>query len=174
MKDELKDGGTDLEGLLREGNFWDYITLTPEAMHMVMWQMSDRTIPRSFTTMEGFGVHTFRFVTADGKSTSVKFHWKPRMGLQPVLWDEAVKSNGADLDRHWRDLWDAPKGCPVSNCQHDGHMQTDNRKGRVNYEPNGWGEGPRTHPLEGYVSHKAPVTGEKVRLRPESFADRYS
>ncbi|MBR2654913.1 MAG: catalase, partial [Loktanella sp.] len=265
-------------------NFWDYITLTPEAMHMVMWQMSDRTIPRSFTTMEGFGVHTFRFVTADGKSTFVKFHWKPRMGLQSVLWDEAVKSNGADPDRHRRDLWDAidrgdfpawdlgvqmfdqdfadsfafdvldptklipeedcpveligtlelnravdnffaeteqvafctgnvipgidftddpllqgrnfsyldtqlkrlggpnftklpinaPKGCPVSNYQQDGHMQTDNRKGRVNYEPNGWGGGPRAHPLEGYVSYKAPVTGEKVRLRPESFADHYS
>ena len=265
-------------------NFWDYITLTPEAMHMVMWQMSDRTIPRSFTTMEGFGVHTFRFVTADGKSTFVKFHWKPRMGLQSVLWDEAVKSNGADPDRHRRDLWDAidrgdfptwdlgvqlfdqdfadnfafdvldptklipeedcpveligtlqldravdnffaeteqvafctgnvipgidftddpllqgrnfsyldtqlkrlggpnftklpinaPKGCPVSNYQQDGHMQTDNRKGRVNYEPNGWGEGPREHPLEGYVSYKAPVTGDKVRLRPESFADHYS
>ncbi|MFU8825634.1 catalase, partial [Yoonia sp.] len=214
----------------------------------------------------------------------VKFHWKPRMGLQSVLWDEAVKSNGADPDRHRRDLWDAidrgdfpawdlgvqmfdqdfadsfafdvldptklipeedcpveligtlelnravdnffaeteqvafctgnvipgidftddpllqgrnfsyldtqlkrlggpnftklpinaPKGCPVSNYQQDGHMQTDNRKGRVNYEPNGWGEGPRAHPLEGYVSYKAPVTGEKVRLRPESFADHYS
>ena len=265
-------------------NFWDYITLTPEAMHMVMWQMSDRTIPRSFTTMEGFGVHTFRFVTADGMSSFVKFHWKPRMGLQSVLWDEAVKSNGADPDRHRRDLWDAidrgdfptwdlgvqvfdqdfadsfafdvldptklipeedcpvaligtlelnravdnffefteqvafctsnvipgidftddpllqgrnfsyldtqlkrlggpnftklavnaPKGCPVSNYQQDGHMQTGNRKGRVNYEPNGWGEGPRAHPLEGYVSYAAPVDGVKTRLRPESFADHYS
>jgi catalase len=265
-------------------NFWDFISLTPEAMHMVMWQMSDRTIPRSFTTMEGFGVHTFRFVSADGASTFVKFHWKPRMGLQSVVWDEAVKSNGADPDRHRRDLWDAigrgdfpqwdlgvqmfdqdfadkfdfdvldptklipeedcpveivgtmrldravdnffeeteqaafctanvipgidftddpllqgrnfsyldtqlkrlggpnftklainaPKGCPVSNFQQDGHMQTGNRKGRVNYEPNGWGEGPRAHPLHGYVSYKEPVTGEKARLRPESFADHYS
>jgi len=265
-------------------NFWDYISLTPEAMHMVLWQMSDRTIPRSFTTMEGFGVHTFRFVNDEGLSTFVKFHWKPRMGLQSVLWNEAVKSNGADPDRHRRDLWDAidrgdfpewdlgvqmfdqefadgfafdvldptkiipeedcpveiigtmrldravdnffaeteqvafctanvipgidfsddpllqgrnfsyldtqlkrlggpnftklpvnaPKGCPVSNYQQDGHMQTANRKGRVNYEPNGWGEGPREHPLEGYVSYKEPVTGEKARLRPESFADHYS
>lgn len=265
-------------------NFWDFISLTPEAMHMVMWQMSDRTIPRSFTTMEGFGVHTFRFVDADGASTFVKFHWKPKMGLQSVLWDEAVKSNGADPDRHRRDLWDAidrgdfpewdlgvqlfdqqfaddfafdvldptklipeedcpvqivgtmrldravdnffaeteqvafctgnvipgidftddpllqgrnfsyldtqlkrlgspnftklpinaPKGCPVSNFQQDGHMQTAARKGRVNYEPNGWGEGPRAHPLEGYVSYKAPVIGPKMRLRPESFADHYS
>lgn len=265
-------------------NFWDFISLTPEAMHMVMWQMSDRTIPRSFTTMEGFGVHTFRFVTVEGVSTFVKFHWKPRMGLQSVLWDEAVKSNGADPDRHRRDLWDAidrgdfpewdlgvqmfdqafadsfafdvldptklipeedcpveiigtlrldravdnffaeteqvafctanvipgidftddpllqgrnfsyldtqlkrlggpnftklpvnaPRGCPVSNYQQDGHMQTAARKGRVNYEPNGWGEGPRAHPLEGYVSYRAPVTGPKARLRPESFADHYS
>lgn len=265
-------------------NFWDFISLTPEAMHMIMWQMSDRTIPRSFTTMEGFGVHTFRFIDAEGASTFVKFHWKPKMGLQSVLWDEAVKSNGADPDRHRRDMWDAidrgdfpewelgvqlfdqqfaddfafdvldptkiipeeecpvqiigtlrldravdnffqeteqvafctgnvipgidftddpllqgrnfsyldtqlkrlgspnftklpvnaPKGCPVSNYQQDGHMQTSNRKGRVNYEPNGWGEGPRAHPLEGYVSYKAPVIGPKMRLRPESFADHYS
>lgn len=265
-------------------NFWDFISLTPEAMHTVLWQMSDRTIPRSFTTMEGFGVHTFRFVSAEGASTFVKFHWKPRMGLQSVIWDEAVKSNGADPDRHRRDLWDAidrgdfpewdlavqmfdqafadgfafdvldptklipeedcplqilgtmrldravenffaeteqvafctanvipgidftddpllqgrnfsyldtqlkrlggpnftklpinaPKGCPVSNYQQDGHMQTAARKGRVNYEPNGWGTGPRAHPLEGYVSYAAPVSGEKARLRPESFADHYS
>lgn len=265
-------------------NFWDFISLTPEAMHTVLWQMSDRTIPRSFTTIEGFGVHTFRFVATDGTSTFVKFHWKPRMGLQSVVWDEALKSNGADPDRHRRDLWDAvtrgdfpewdlgvqlfdqdfadsfafdvldptklipeedcpvvivgtmqldrlvdnffaeteqvafctgnvipgidftddpllqgrnfsyldtqlkrlgspnftklpinaPKGCPVSNYQQDGHMQTAARKGRVNYEPNGWGTGPRAHPLEGYVSYKAPVTGEKARLRPESFADHYS
>jgi catalase len=265
-------------------NFWDFISLTPESMHTIMWAMSDRAIPRSFSTMEGFGVHTFRFVTRDGASTFVKFHWKPRLGLQSVLWDEAVKSNGADADRHRRDLWDAidrgdfpewdlgvqlfdqdfadafpfdvldptklipeedcpvvivgtlrldravenffaeteqvafctanvvpgidfsddpllqgrnfsyldtqlkrlggpnftkipvnvPKGCPVSNFQQDGHMQIAHRKGRVNYEPNGWGEGPRAHPLEGYVSFRAPVSGEKARLRPESFADHYS
>ena len=265
-------------------NFWDFISLTPEAMHTIMWAMSDRAIPRSFTTMEGFGVHTFRFVNAAGDSTFVKFHWKPRMGLQSVVWDEAVKSNGADADRHRRDLWDAidrgdypewdlgvqlfdqafadafafdvldptklipeedcavqiigtmrldravdnffaeteqvafctanvipgidftddpllqgrnfsyldtqlkrlggpnfskipvnaPRGCPVSNFQQDGHMQTAHRKGRVNYEPNGWGEGPRADPLEGYVSFKAPVSGEKMRIRPASFADHYS
>ena len=265
-------------------NFWDFISLTPESMHMVMWQMSDRTIPKSFRTMEGFGVHTFRFVNAKGDSTFVKFHWKPRQGLQSVLWDEAVKINGADPDRHRRDLWDAietgdlpmwdlgvqmfdqafadgfdfdvldptklipeeecpveiigtltlnrlvdnffaeteqvafctqnvvpgidftndpllqgrnfsyldtqlkrlgspnftklpinaPRGCPVSNYQQDGHMQTDNRKGRVNYEPNSWGTGPRAHPLEGYVSFVVKDEGEKRRLRPESFADHYS
>lgn len=265
-------------------NFWDYISLTPESMHMVMWQMSDRTIPRSLRMMEGFGVHTFRFVTADGQSQFVKFHWLPRQGLQSVLWDEAVKINGADPDYHRRDLWEAihsgdcprwdlavqvfsetasetldfdvldptkiipeedvpltvlgtltlnrtvdnffqeteqvafctqnvipgidfsddpllqgrnfsyldtqlkrlgspnftqipinqPRGCPVSNYQQDGHMQLANRKGRVNYEPNGWGVGPREHPLMGYVSYPQPVEGPKVRLRPESFADHYS
>ena len=265
-------------------NFWDFISLTPESMHMIMWQMSDRTIPRSFRTMEGFGVHTFRFVNAKGESTFVKFHWKPRQGLQSVMWNEAVKTNGADPDRHRRDLWEAiergdfpewdlgvqmfdqafadsfdfdvldptkiipeeqvpveiigtltldrvvdnffaeteqvafctqnvvpgidftddpllqgrnfsyldtqlkrlgspnftklpvnaPRGCPVHNFQQDGHMQTANRKGRVNYEPNGWGVGPRAHPLEGYVSFVDKTAGEKRRLRPESFADHYS
>ncbi|MBV8488749.1 MAG: catalase [Planctomycetaceae bacterium] len=88
-------------------NFWDFISLSPESMHMVMWIMSDRTIPRSFRFMEGFGVHTFRLVNAEGKSTFVKFHWKPKQGLQSVVWNEAVKINGADPDFHRRDLWDA-------------------------------------------------------------------
>ena len=88
-------------------NFWDFISLTPESMHMVMWIMSDRTIPRSFRFMEGFGVHTFRLVNAKGKSTFVKFHWKPVLGLQSVAWNEAVKINGADPDFHRRDLWNA-------------------------------------------------------------------
>lgn len=265
-------------------NFWDFISLTPESMHMVMWQMSDRTIPRSFRTIEGFGVHTFRLVNAEGASTFVKFHWKPRQGLQSVLWDEAVKINGADPDHHRRDLWEAlttgdhpqwdlclqlfdqdfadsfdfdvldptkiipeelvpvepvgtltldravdnffefteqvafctqhvipgidftedpllqgrnfsyldtqlkrlgspnfsklevnkPRGCPMHNFQQDGHMRLGNRKGRVNYEPNGFEEGPREDPLKGYVSFRAPVEGPKLRLRPESFADHYS
>jgi catalase len=88
-------------------NFWDFASLMPEAWHMIMWQMSDRTIPRSFRTMEGFGVHSFRLVDAKGQSTFVKFHWKPRQGLQSVLWNEAVKINGADPDFHRRDLWEA-------------------------------------------------------------------
>ena len=265
-------------------NFWDFISLTPESMHMIMWQMSDRTIPRSFRTIEGFGVHTFRLVNTAGEATFVKFHWKPRQGLQSVLWDEAVKINGADPDHHRRDLWEAlttgdhpqwdlclqmfdqdfadsfdfdvldptkiipeellpaeavgtltldravdnffefteqvafctqhvipgidftedpllqgrnfsyldtqlkrlgspnfsqlevnkPRGCPMNNFQQDGHMRRDNRKGRVNYEPNGFEEGPREDPLAGYVSYRAPVEGTKVRLRPESFADHYS
>jgi catalase len=88
-------------------NFWDFISLSPEAMHMVMWIMSDRTIPRSLRFMEGFGVHTFRLINARGKSSFVKFHWKPKMGMQSVVWNEAVKINGADPDFHRRDLWNA-------------------------------------------------------------------
>jgi catalase len=88
-------------------NFWDFISLTPESMHMIMWVMSDRAIPRSFRFMEGFGVHTFRLINAEGKSTFVKFHWKPKLGLQSVVWNEAVKINGADPDFHRRDLWNA-------------------------------------------------------------------
>ncbi|WP_313618031.1 catalase C [Agrobacterium sp.] len=87
--------------------FWDFISLTPESMNMVMWIMSDRTIPRSLRFMEGFGVHTFRLVNAKGESTFVKFHWKPKLGLQSVAWNEAVKINGADPDFHRRDLWNA-------------------------------------------------------------------
>ncbi|MBY0561021.1 MAG: catalase [Hyphomicrobium sp.] len=87
--------------------FWDFISLTPESLHMVMWIMSDRAIPRSFRFMEGFGVHTFRFLDEKGRSTFVKFHWKPKLGLQSVMWNEAVKINGADPDFHRRDLWDA-------------------------------------------------------------------
>ncbi|HWV13709.1 MAG TPA: catalase HPII, partial [Sphingobium sp.] len=88
-------------------NFWDFITLTPESMHMIMWTMSDRAIPRSFRFMEGFGVHSFRLINAEGKGTFVKFHFKPKQGLQSVLWNEALKINGADPDFHRRDLWDA-------------------------------------------------------------------
>ncbi|HCV71506.1 MAG TPA: catalase HPII, partial [Agrobacterium sp.] len=87
--------------------FWDFISLTPESMNMVMWIMSDRTIPRSFRFMEGFGVHTFRLINAKGESSFVKFHWKPKLGLQSVAWNEAVKINGADPDFHRRDLWTA-------------------------------------------------------------------
>jgi catalase len=87
--------------------FWDYISLTPESMHMIMWIMSDRAIPRSLRMMEGFGVHTFRLVNAKGASTFVKFHWRPKLGSQSVVWDEALKINGADPDFHRRDLWNA-------------------------------------------------------------------
>lgn len=87
--------------------FWDFISLTPESMHMVMWQMSDRTIPRSLRMIEGFGAHTFRLVNAAGESTYVKFHWRPKLGSQSVVCDEALKINGADPDFHRRDLWNA-------------------------------------------------------------------
>ncbi|MEI9964789.1 MAG: catalase [Caulobacteraceae bacterium] len=90
--------------------FWDFISLTPESMHMIMWIMSDRAIPRSYRMMEGFGIHTFRLVNAEGASTFVKFHWRPKLGMQSVVWDEAVKINGADPDFHRRDLWNAIEG----------------------------------------------------------------
>ncbi|WP_396594162.1 catalase [Brevundimonas sp. R86498] len=87
--------------------FWDFIGLMPEATHMVMWQMSDRTIPRSYRMMEGFGVNTFRLINAAGEATLVKFHWRPRLGTQSTCWDEAVKIAGADPDYHRRDLFEA-------------------------------------------------------------------
>lgn len=264
-------------------NFWDFISLTPESMHMIMWAMSDRAIPRSFRFMEGFGVHTFRFVNAKDESTFVKFHWKPKLGLQSVAWNEAVKINGADPDFHRRDLWqsiqsgnfpewelqvqlfdqafadsfdfdvldptklipeeilppqpvgrlvldrmpdnffaeteqvafmtqnvppgidfsndpllqgrnfsyldtqlkrlggpnfthipiNAPK-CPFAHFQQDGHMAMRNPVGRVNYQPNSWGEGPRESPVKGFRHFPAEEQGPKIRLRPESFADHYS
>ncbi|MDI7865111.1 catalase [Rhizobiaceae bacterium n13] len=264
-------------------NFWDFISLTPESMHMIMWVMSDRAIPRSFRFMEGFGVHTFRLVNAKEESTFVKFHWKPKLGLQSVVWNEAVKINGADPDFHRRDLWQAiqsgnfpewelgvqlfdedfadsfdfdvldptkiipeetlpvqpigrlvldrmpdnffaeteqvafmtqnvPPGigfsndpllqgrnfsyldtqlkrlgstnfthlpinapkCPFHHFQQDGHMAMSNPSGRVNYQPNSWGEGPRESPDSGYRHFPSEEAGQKVRLRPESFADHYS
>lgn len=87
--------------------FWDFMSLMPEAMHMVMWIMSDRTIPRSLRMMEGFGVNTFRLLDANDKPTFVKFHWRPKLGLQSTAWDEAVKIAGADPDYHRRDLYAA-------------------------------------------------------------------
>ena len=264
-------------------NFWDFISLTPESMHMVMWIMSDRTIPRSFRFMEGFGVHTFRLINKNGKSTFVKFHWKPKLGMQSVTWDEAVKINGADPDYHRRDLWNAiqsgdfpewelglqlfdeefaekfpfdvldatkmipeeevpikivgrlvldrcvdnffaeteqvafctqnivpgidftndpllqgrnfsyldtqlkrlgspnfthlpinaPK-CPFANFQQDGHMAFYNPKGRANYNPNSWHEGPRESLVKGFHSFPEESSDVKLRARPEKFADHYS
>jgi len=87
--------------------FWDFIGLTPESMHMVLWAMSDRTIPRSLRMIEGFGIHSFRLINDKGESTFVKFHWRPKLGLQSTLWNEAVKLAGADPDFHRRDLFDA-------------------------------------------------------------------
>jgi len=87
--------------------FWDFISLMPESMHMIMWVMSDRAIPRSLRMMEGFGIHTFRLVNDAGESHFVKWHWRPKLGNSSVLWDEAVKINGADSDFHRKDLWEA-------------------------------------------------------------------
>ena len=87
--------------------FWDFIGLMPESTHMVMWAMSDRTIPRSLRMIEGFGVNTFRLINAEGQATFVKFHWRPKLGTQSTCWDEAVKIAGADPDYHRRDLFEA-------------------------------------------------------------------
>ncbi|VCU70443.1 Catalase HPII [Pigmentiphaga humi] len=87
--------------------FWDFISLMPESTHMIMWLMSDRAIPRSYRMMQGFGVHTFRFVNAEGQAKLVKFHWNPKLGTHSHVWDEAVKISGADPDYHRRDLWEA-------------------------------------------------------------------
>ncbi|WP_341677029.1 catalase [Niveibacterium sp. SC-1] len=87
--------------------FWDFVSLMPESMHMLMWAMSDRAIPRSLRMMQGFGVHTFRMRNAEGAWQFVKFHWRPLHGSASVVWDEAVKLNGADPDFHRRDLWEA-------------------------------------------------------------------
>ena len=86
--------------------FWDFISLTPESMHMIMWQMSDRTLPRYFDTMEGFGVHTFRLINAQGQSTFVKYHWKPVNGVHSLVWDESQKIMGKDPDFQRRAMWE--------------------------------------------------------------------
>ncbi len=275
--------------------FWDFISLMPESTHMIMWAMSDRTLPRTFATMEGFGVHTFRFINKEGKSTFVKFHWKPKAGLASTIWDETVKIAGADPDFQRRTLfesiergdfptWDlgvqlfdeefadsqpydvldatkiipeevlpvrivgrmvldrypdnffaeteqaafvpshvvpgigfsndpllqgrlfsytdtqlsrlgsvnfhqlpinsakgraAAAGCPFMNQQRDGHMQMAVPKGRANYEPNSLAQageeaGAREDPGGGYKTFPSDEQGQKLRIRPESFADHYS
>ncbi|PKN04000.1 MAG: catalase HPII, partial [Deltaproteobacteria bacterium HGW-Deltaproteobacteria-9] len=264
--------------------FWDFISLTPESMHMVMWIMSDRTIPRSLRMIEGFGVHSFLLINETGVSTFVKFHWRPKLGLQSTIWDETVKICGADQDFHRRDMFDAiaaghfpewefavqlftqeeadkfpfdhldatklipeelvplkvigrmvldrwpdnffaeteqvafcpaniipgidfsndpllqgrlfsyvdtqlsrlgsvnfhqipinaPK-CPFGNQQRDGHMQMAQPSGRVAYEPNTLSENsPRETSTKGFHSAAVTETGEKGRIRAESFADHYS
>ncbi len=264
--------------------FWDFISLTPEAMHMVMWIMSDRTLPRSLSMIEAFGVHSFRLINAKGESTFVKFHWRPKLGLQSTIWDETMKLAGADQDFHRRDMFEsiqagnfpewefavqlftqeqadkfpfdhldatklipeelvplkvigrmvldrwpnnffadteqvaycpshivpgidfsndpllqgrlfsyldtqlsrlgspnftqlpvnAPK-CPFANHQRDGHMQMRQPTGRVAYEPSSLSEtSPREVPAQGFCSAATPESGEKSRIRAESFADHYS
>jgi catalase len=88
-------------------NFWDFISLTPESMHMIMWVLSDRALPRSYRMMEGFGVHTFRFVNTEGKGRFVKLHWRPKLGVHSLVWDETQKIAGKDPDFNRKDLWEA-------------------------------------------------------------------
>jgi catalase len=88
-------------------SFWDFISLVPESMHMIMWLLSDRTVPRNFRTMQGFGIHTFRWVNAEGKSRFIKYHWKPLAGVHSNVFDEAQKIAGKDPDFHRRDLWES-------------------------------------------------------------------
>lgn len=95
------------QGQSAHDTFWDYVSLQPETLHNVMWAMSDRGIPRSYRTMEGFGIHTFRLINAEGKATFVRFHWKPVAGKASLLWDESQKLTGRDPDFHRRDLWQA-------------------------------------------------------------------
>ncbi len=90
--------------------FWDFVSLSPETMHNLIWLMSDRALPRSLRMIEGFGIHTYRLINAEGKSTFVRFHWKPKLGVQGTTWDEAVKISGADPDYHRRDLYEAIDG----------------------------------------------------------------
>lgn len=264
--------------------FWDFISLTPESMHMVMWIMSDRTLPRSLRMIEAFGVHSFRLINDEGESTFVKFHWRPKLGLQSTIWDETVKISGADPDFHRRDMFEAisagqfpewelavqlftqeeadtfpfdhldatklipeelvplkvigrmvldrwpnnffaeteqvaycpshvvpgidfsndpllqgrlfsyldtqlsrlgspnfhqipvntPK-CPFANHQRDGHMQMAQPVGRVSYEPNSLSTtSPRESTLNGFRSTAVMESGDKGRIRAESFADHYS
>ena len=264
--------------------FWDFVSLTPESMHMIMWAMSDRAIPRSLRMIEGFGIHSFRLLDAEGGSTFVKFHWRPKLGLQSTVWDEAVKLAGADPDFHRRDMFEAiqagdfpewelgvqlftedeaerfpfdhldptklipeemvpvqivgrmvldrwpdnffaeteqvafcpanivpgldfsndpllqgrlfsyldtqlsrlggpnfhqipvnaPK-CPFANHQRDGHMQMQQPKGRVAYDPSSLQDDtPREDPRRGFRSVAAEEGGVRGRLRAENFADHYS
>src|SRR5690554_2440394 len=87
--------------------FWDFISLMPESMHVIMWVLSGRGVPRSYRMMEGFGVHSFKWINSEGKVSFVKYHWKPKLGTHGILWDEAQKISGLDPDFHRRDLWDA-------------------------------------------------------------------
>ena len=267
--------------------FWDFVSLMPESLHTVIWAMSDRAIPRSLRMMEGFGVHTFKLVNAKGETQFVKFHWRPALGVQSLIWDESAKLQGADNDYHRRDLYEAIAGgdfpewdfavqvfdqtladslpfdvldptklipeetvplrvigrmvlnrnpdnhfaeneqvaflpsnivpgidfsddpllqgrlfsyldtqksrlgttnfhqipinapkCPFANMNRDGLMQTHLPKGRANYEPNsldqaGEDPGPRAS-TAGFTTAAQPLSGEKQRLRPESFGDHYS
>ncbi|WP_127488891.1 catalase [Neobacillus mesonae] len=95
------------QGASAHDTFWDFIGQNSESAHMIMWHMSDRAIPRSLRMMEGFGVHTFRLVNADGQAHFVKFHWKPALGVHSLVWDEAQRIAGKNPDFHRQDLYEA-------------------------------------------------------------------
>lgn len=264
--------------------YWDFVSLMPESTHMLLWQMSDRAIPRSYRMMQGFGVHTFRLINENNESVFCKFHWTPLAGTHSLAWDEAVKIGGADPDFHRRDLWeaieagaypewelglqifteaqadkfafdvlDATKLIPVElvpltpvgklvlnrnpdnffaeteqvafctahiipgidfsndpllqgrihsyldtqisrlgganfheipinaplqeihNNQRDGMHRQSIPRGRVAYEPNSLGGGcPFQAGMQGFTSFPEPVAEDKVRGKPERFADHYS
>lgn len=94
-------------GASAHDTFWDFVSLVPESAHAVIWAMSDRAIPRNLRSIQGFGVHTFRLINAEGKAHFVKFHWTPKQGLSALVWDEAQKLAGKDPDFHRRDLYEA-------------------------------------------------------------------
>ncbi|HWU98788.1 MAG TPA: catalase [Oxalicibacterium sp.] len=265
--------------------YWDFVSLMPESTHMLLWQMSDRAIPRSYRMMQGFGVHTFRLINAEGEAVFCKFHWTPTAGTHALAWDEAVKISGADPDFHRRDLWEAieagaypewelglqvfseeqaeefefdildptkivpeemvpvipvgklvlnrnpdnffaeteqvafctahivpgidfsndpllqgrihsyvdtqitrlggpnfheiPINAPIAqihNNQRDGMHRQAIARGRVSYEPNSLGGGCpfQAGSLKGFTSYPEPVAADKVRGKPEKFADHYS
>lgn len=115
-------------------NFWDFISLTPESMHMIMWVMSDRAIPRSFAMMEGFGVHTFRFINAQGSSHFVKFHLKPKLGMHSLVWDEAQKIAGKDPDFNRRDLWEAIEDGNYPEYEFGVQMIREGEEGKLDFD----------------------------------------
>ena len=114
--------------------FWDFVSLMPESTHMLLWAMSDRTLPRSYRMMQGFGVHTFRLVNAAGKSTFVKFHWRPVAGTHCLDWDEAVKISGADPDFHRRDLWEAIEAGAFPEWELSFQMFSDKQAERFSFD----------------------------------------
>jgi catalase len=114
--------------------FWDFISLTPESMHMIMWIMSDRAIPRSFRMMQGFGVHTWRLVNANGGSTFAKFHWKPMLGVHSLVWNEAQKLGGFDPDFHRRDLYRAIREGQFPQFQFGVQLLAENDVARVTFD----------------------------------------
>src|SRR3569623_1686307 len=155
--------------------FWDFISLKPESMHMIMWAMSDRAIPRSYRMMEGFGVHTFRFVNAAGKGTFVKFHWNPLLeGRLFSYLDTQLKRLGGP---NFHEIPINRPVAPLHNNQRDGHMRQTINRGRVAYDPNSLGGGcPFQAKMAegGFASYAERIDASKVRARSASFFDHFS